>query len=196
MRNVLLLHQTKATYYVTNYKKKTSDMYNIYDFTKGGIEKTRSTNGLHFCKQQQKKKKGKRKKSDVALAFFPDMSRVNCQLIYAMNTRDINTKSFEFCGELMISFIKPHMNNQITIACLSSNFEESIGIYLDQTIDILISDPPPTNDCKVQACRVCQKTKHSPGYQKVIYFLRKVNAGCRKYDHHLCRKHKFVISQT
>ena len=61
MRNVLLLHQTKATYYVTNYKKKTSDMYKIYDFTKGGIEKTRSTNGLHFCKQQQKKKK-KRKK--------------------------------------------------------------------------------------------------------------------------------------
>ena len=74
--------------------------------------------GSITCKQQQKKKKkkkGKKKKSDVALAFFPDMSSVNCQLIYAMNTRDINTKSFEFCGELMISFIKPHMNNQLRL---------------------------------------------------------------------------------
>ena len=88
------------------------------------------------------------------------MSRVNSQTIYAMNTRYTSTKSFEFGWELMISLIKPHMSNQITIGRLSSNLEGSISVYLDQAGEV---DPPPPNDDKARGCRVCEKEKHSPG---------------------------------
>ena len=88
------------------------------------------------------------------------MSSVNRQITYAMNTRYTSTKSFEFGWELMISLIKPHMSNQITIGRLSSNLEGSIRVYLDQAREV---DLPPPNNGKARVCRVCQKEKHSPG---------------------------------
>ena len=114
------------------------------------------------------------------------MSRVNSQTICAMNTRDASTKSFEFGWELMISLIKPHMNNRITIGGLSSSLVESICKYLDQAREV---DPPPSNDGKPRVCRVCQKEKHGPGHKNVIGTLGKVKARCSKCDHHLCGKH-------
>ena len=69
-----------------------------------------------------------RKWTLVALAYVLDISRVNSQAIYAMNTRDTSTKSFEFGWELMVLLIKHHMSNHIMIGGLSSNLEESIMV--------------------------------------------------------------------
>ena len=79
------------------------------------------------------------------------------------------------------------------IGGFSSNLEESITIYLGQAREV---DPPPPSDGKGRVCRVCQKEKHGPGNKKAIDTLGKVKARCSKCDHHLCGKHKFVISQT
>ena len=76
-----------------------------------------------------------------------------------MNTRD-TIKNFEFGWEFMISLIKPHMTNRITVGGLSSNLEESIRVYLNQAREV---DPRHPNDGKA---RVCQTEKHSPGCQK------------------------------
>ena len=107
--------------------------------------------GTLTCKQKT------RKWTLVALTYVLDMSRVNRQAIYAMNSRDTPTKSLEFGWELIISLIKPHMTNQITIGGISNNLEEFIRVYLDQAREI---DPPPSNDGKVQVRRVCQNEKH------------------------------------
>ena len=165
-------------------------MYKICDFTKGGIGKPYQQMGSLICKQKHPKKV-----TTFRISLFPWYEQGQQSSNNVMNTRDINTKSFEFGGELMISFIKPHMNNQITIECpvILRNPSGYTLIKLDISWS---SDPPPPNDCKVRVCRVFQKTKHSPGYKKVIDFLRKVKARCRKYDHHLFWKHKFVGSQT
>ena len=85
------------------------------------------------------------------------------------------------------------MSNRVTIEDLSSNHEESIMVYLDQTREV---NPQPSNDSKARVCRVCQKEKHGPGYKKSIDTLGKVKEGCSKCDYHLCGKHKFVICQT
>ena len=138
-------------------------------------------------------KKKTRKWILVTLTYVLDMSRVNSQAIYTMNARDTSTKSFNVGWKLMISLIKPHMNNRMTIGGLSSNLEESIRVYLDQAIEV---DPLPPNDGKARVCRVCQKEKHGPDYKKAIDTLEKVKACCSKCDHHLCGKHKFVICQT
>ena len=98
-----------------------------------------------------------RKWTLVALTYVLDMSRVNSQAIYAMNSRDTRTKSFQFGWELIISLIKPHMTNQITTGGISNNLEEFIRVYLDQAREI---DPPPSNDGKVRVRRVCQNEKH------------------------------------
>ena len=74
-----------------------------------------------------------------------------------MNSRDTRTKSLEFGWELIISLIKPHMTNQITIGGISNNLEEFITVYLDQATEI---DPPTSNDGKVRVRRVCQNEKH------------------------------------
>ena len=111
----------------------------------------------------------------VALAYVLDMSRVNSQTIYAMNKRYTSTKSFEFGWELMISLIKPHMSNRITIR-----------VYL-----VILRNPPgytliKLNDGNSRVCRVCQKGKYGTGHKKVINILGKVKAHCSKCDHHLC----------
>ena len=92
------------------------------------------------------------------------MSRANIQAIYAMNTRDTSTKSFEFGWELMMLLIKPHISYRITIGGLSSNLEESIKVYLDQARKV---DPSPPNAGKARVCRVYQKEKHDPGYKNL-----------------------------
>ena len=156
MKNVFLLHTTEAVHYVTHDEKKNPYIYiyKICDLTKIGIDIPDQK--ISFLTFRQKT----RKWTLVSLAYVLDMSRVNSQRIYAINTRYTSTKSFEFSWELMISLIKPHMSNQITIGRLSSNLEGSISVYLDQAGEV---DPPPPNDDKARVCRVCEKEKHSPG---------------------------------
>ena len=58
--------------------------------------------GSLTCKQ-------KHKKMDTcfaALAYVLDISRVNSQAIYALNTMDTSRKSFEFGWELMIVILR------------------------------------------------------------------------------------------
>ena len=55
MRNVLLLHTTEATHYVTNEVKKKPYTYKIYDFTKGGIDILDQRTGSLTCKEKQEK---------------------------------------------------------------------------------------------------------------------------------------------
>ena len=62
------------------------------------------------CKQKIRKWKF------VPLVYILDMSRVNSQAIYAMNTRDTSTESFEFGWELMMSLIKSHMSNRMWVS--------------------------------------------------------------------------------
>ena len=157
MRNVLLLHTTETAHYVTNDEKKKPYTYEICDFTKGGIDIPDQRTGSLTCKQKT------RKWTLVALVYVLDMSRVNNQAIYAVNTKDTSTESFEFGWELMISLIKPHASNRITSRGLSSNLEESIRVYLDQARE---ANSPPPNVGKARRCRVCQKEKHGPGHKK------------------------------
>ena len=97
MRNVLLLHTAEAVHYVTNDENKKPYIYNIYDFTKGGIDLHDQRMGSLTCKAKKT-----RKWTLVALAYVLDTSRANSQAIYVMNTRDTSTKSFEFGWKLMI----------------------------------------------------------------------------------------------
>ena len=185
MRIMTFLRTNEAAHYVTNDKKEKPYTYKIYNFTKVGIDIPDERMGSLNYKQKTKKW------TLVVLAYVLDMTTVNSQAIYAMNTRDTSTKSFEFGWELMILLIKPHMSNRITIGSLTINLEESIRVYLDQGREV---NPPPPNNGKAQVCRVCQKEKYGPGYKKEIDTLGK--ARCSKCDHHLCGKHTFVICQT
>ena len=85
----------------------------------------------------------------------------------------------------MISLIKTHMSNQITIVGLSSNLEESIRVYPDQVREI---NPSPPNNGKARVCRVRQKEKLARwGKSKhVVVDVIIIYGG----------KHKFVICQT
>ena len=179
------LHTNEAAHQVTNDKKEKPYTYKIYNFTKVGIDIPDERMGSLNYEQKTKKW------TLVVLAYVLDMTTVNSQAIYAMNTRNTSTKSFEFGWELMILLIKPHMSNRITIGSLTINLEESIRVYLDQGREV---NPPPPNNGKAQVCRVCQKEKYGPGYKKEIDTLGK--ARCSKCDHHLCGKHTFVICQT
>ena len=193
MRKVLLLTTKEPAHYVTDNKKKKPYMYEIFDFTKGGIDIPDQRVGTYTCKVKT------RKWTLVALSYVLDMARTNSQTVYKINNEKTEVDSFEFGWEPAKSLVKNFMLERLQKGGLTAYLKNTILRLIaegnkNQAIEST-ANQAPSQDNISKRCKTCIIESHGTEHKDSKNKIGKVKARCAKCQYTVCKKHSHNICE-
>ena len=189
LRNLLLLSTLEPIIAVTqDDSKQKSQIYKVYDFTKGETDIIDQRAQFYTCKP---------KSSRWTISVFSyalDTSRINVSTVWSIDNNENPRKidSMGFGWELVKSLVVPYVN-QRSVNGLSRSIQNKMSLVVGKRVDRGegkdLPNKIPAKSPKRKCCRLCMNASQCQGHKETKSIMNKHSSQYQKCVEVMCEKH-------